>query len=388
MRTWARALLLGVTLGTASGRAAEDPPEEEERAFDAIALPLISFNSDQGFGYGAVAGAYFYAPGYSPYRHAIAVQGFATTTGVRNHYLRYDGPRLLGPFRLEGRLEYRRELLAPYFGVGNLSAPEFNGDLRNPRFNYERFAPGLWIRLRGRPTGDESPLELYGGLAYRNTFVKTFDGSILEEQNPRGIGGGETGQLLAGALWDTRDHEADPSRGGAEEIGIRASVRGVGSRYTYAGLTLVERRFVPLHPRVVLAQRVLFDWLVGDVPFFEWPNLGGLAYTEGVGGLSSVRGVPRNRFAGNMKLVSNTELRVHATEFSVLRAPVRLGMVGFFDLGRVWHPGAEDGPWHAWHPGLGLGARAARRSAVVRFDAAVSTETWRPAFYVTFGHIF
>ncbi len=389
MGTWARTLLLMLLLGAPGASAQEESAEAEPaRAFDAIVLPLVSFNSDQGVGYGAVAGAYFYSPGYTPYRHAIAIQAFATTTGVRNHYLRYDGPRLLGPFRLEARFEYRRELLAPYFGGGNLSAPDFGGDLRDPRFNYERFAPGLWVRLRGRPGGAESPLEVYGGLAYRKTEVTAFDGSILEEQRPQGLTGGETGQLLAGALWDTRDNEADATSGGAEEFGVRASLRGVGSRYSYVGITLVERRYFRLTDRVVFAQRFLFDALLGDVPFFEWPNLGGISYTEGVGGLSSVRGVPRNRFAGNTKLISNTELRVQVTDFKLFNAPVKLGVVGFFDAGRVWHPGVEDGPWHAWHPGTGLGLRAARRAAVVRFDAAVSTETWRPAFYVTFGHIF
>lgn len=376
------------TLSVAHPDAPADERRAEEKTYDAIAIPLVSFNTDQGFGYGAVGGAYFYAPGYTPYRHAIGLQVFATTTGVQNHYLRYDGPRLLGPFRLEARFEYRRELQAPFFGAGNLSAPEFDGDLRDPRFNYDRFAPGLWVRLRGRPWGDDSPFEVYGGLAYRVTTVGTEDGSMLQELRPRGVDGGQTSQLLLGVIWDTRDDEADATTGGSEELGIRASARGVLSGYSYVGFTAVERRYFALTERLVFAQRVFFDALFGEVPFFEWPNLGGVAYAEGVGGLSSVRGVPRNRFAGNVKLVSNTELRMHLGQFQLLGAPIRYGAVTFFDIGRVWHPEVEDGPWHAWHPGFGAGARLARRAAVIRFDWAISPETWRSSVYVTFGHIF
>jgi hypothetical protein len=40
------------------------------------------------------------------------------------------------------------------------------------------------------------------------------------------------------------------------------------------------------------------------------------------------------------------------------------------------------------HPGLGAGVRLARRAAVLRFDYALATETWRQGVYVTFGHMF
>lgn len=384
-----RALLTGLALLLASSATAQPADgEPPAKAFDAIALPLVSFNSDQGFGYGGVAGAYFYAPGFVPYRHAIAVQAFATSRGVQNHYLRYDGPRLIGPFRLEARFEYRRELDAPYFGPGNLSAPDFDGDLTNPRFNYERFSPGLWLRLRGRPLGALSAFEVYGGVAYRRTTVTAENGSMLAEENPSGIAGGQNAQLLAGVIWDTRDDEGDATTGGFEEIGVRASARGVLSDFGYVGITAVERRYFSLTNRLVFAQRVFFDHLLGNVPFFEWPNLGGVAYAEGVGGLSSVRGVPRNRFGGNTKILSNSELRMQLGQFQLLRAPIRYGVVGFFDIGRVWHPGVDNGPWHAWHPGFGAGVRVARRAAVLRFDWAMSPETWRSSVYITFGHMF
>jgi outer membrane translocation and assembly module TamA len=101
-----------------------------------------------------------------------------------------------------------------------------------------------------------------------------------------------------------------------------------------------------------------------------------------------VRGIERNRFAGNIKAFSNTELRVRAFGFNLFGAPVTVGGVAFMDLGRVWHPQVTDGPWWKWHPGVGGGVRLARRAAVVRFDYAMSPETGRSRVYLNFGHMF
>lgn len=389
--------LLLTTLATATAApsapaSATSAPVEQapkkEKGFDAIALPLLSYNSDLGFTYGGVAGAYLYAPGHTPYQHGIALQAMFTSRGQQSHYLRYDGPQLIGPMRLELRLEYRRELRSPFYGAGNLSAQDFQGDENQERFNYKRGSPGAWVRLRGRPWGETHPFQSYVGYSWRYTEVDAFDASVLQELKPVGIEGGATGQLMAGVLWDTRDNESDPTRGGVEELSLRVSGSATGSRYQYAGVTLSERRFWQLSSRFLVAQRLTLDMLFGEVPFFEWVNTGGVSNSEGIGGMSSVRGIERNRFAGNVKAFTNTELRFRAFDFNLFKAPVTVGGVAFMDLGRVWHPDVVDGPWWKWHPGVGGGLRLSRRAAVVRFDYAISPETGRQRVYLNFGHMF
>ena len=364
------------------------PPAKKESGVDAIALPLLSFNSDHGFGYGGAGGMYLYAPGKKPYAHALGAQVFFSSRGVQNHYIRYDGPQLIGPLRLEGRLEYRREMRSPFFGAGNKSAPDFRGDENDQRYNFDKGAPGFWVRLRGRPFGDTHPLQSYVGYGWRHTSVDTYETSMLQKEKPLGIEGGSTGQLLVGVLWDTRDDESDPTVGGAEELALRVSGSATGSRYHYAGITLSERRYIKLSSRLTLAHRLTLDMLFGDVPFYEWSNTGGVNVSEGIGGMSSVRGIERNRFSGNIKVFSNTELRFQAANLRVFGQDMRLGAVVFMDLGRVWHPGVPDGKWYEWHPGIGGGVRIARRAAVVRMDYARSTESGRRRFYLTFGHMF
>ncbi|WP_224365439.1 Omp85 family outer membrane protein [Hyalangium versicolor] len=363
-------------------------PSTKYEGMDAIAIPLLSFNSDLGVGYGVVGGMYIYGEGHTPYQHGLAAQVFFTNRGIQNHYIRYDGPQLLGPVRVEARFEYKREFRSPFYGAGNHSSPEFTGDVNDARYNYGKGSPSMFLRLRARPLGEDHPLQVYGGYSWRYTQVSPFEQSMLAELHPVGIEGGPTGQLLGGVLWDTRNSETDPTSGGAEEIAIRVSGHPTGSRYQYAGLALSERRYFQLGSRFVFAQRVSVDMLFGEVPFFEWSTTGGVLFTEGLGGMSSLRGIERNRFAGNFKVFSNSELRFHALEARIFGQPMKLGLVAFMDLGRVWHPGVTDGPWHQWHPGLGGGLRMSRRAAVVRVDYATSTENGGQRLYMNFGHMF
>ncbi|MGQ0504156.1 MAG: Omp85 family outer membrane protein [Myxococcaceae bacterium] len=390
-------LVWSLTFGQAEGAGTSGAPPDtpsielkKDSGIDGLGVPLISFNSDQGFGFGAVGGAYFYAKDYRPYRHALGAQIFFTTRGVQNHWLRWDAPNLIGKLRFEARAEWRHEKFAPYFGPGNISVPDFDGNLMDPRYNYDRFAPGGFVRLRGPSLIPGVPLSIYGGYAFKYTKVTPYPGSLLEQEKPLGFAGGPTGQVQAGILFDTRDDESDPSTGGIEEIAVRGSAEPTGSKYRFGGVTVSERRFFRLFnkERYIFAQRLTADFQFGDVPFFEWPNTGGLNGTEAIGGMSSIRGVPRQRFAGQVKVISNTEIRFYVWDFPLFGAPVKLGGLVFADVGRVWQPKINDGGLGAWHAGFGGGLRVARRAAVLRADLAYAPEIQRSAVYLTFGHLF
>lgn len=392
MRTTLHSLLaLGTTALFAlavPGVAADEPPAgppQPERRFDALAIPLVSYNTDEGFGLGLVGGAYLYRRGIEPYAHAVAAEVFFTTGGIQSHFLRYDGPDFLGSsLRLEGRLSYRAEKFAPFYGLGNASSPELAVELRTPAFSYRSRRAGGWIRVRfGRERSSPRP---YAGYEFNYTIVHPYPGSVLEQQAPRGLGGGPTGQLLAGLLWDSRDDERDPRSGGIADLALRIANTATASRYDFGRLDFGLTRFVPLGPRFVFATRLAFDWAFGDVPFFELPYLGGLYQTEGIGGTSSVRGLPRDRYVGELELLGNAELRATLADFVFAGATTSLRTVVFADAGRVWSASVNEPPGIGLHGSGGVGLRLVRGAAALRFDYGVSAEF--QAIYLTFGQVF
>ncbi|MGI5862891.1 MAG: BamA/TamA family outer membrane protein [Myxococcales bacterium] len=392
MRTTLQSLL---ALGTAAlfalaapGAAADEPadePSQPERRFDALAIPLVSYNTDEGFGLGLAGGAYFYRRGTEPYAHAVAAQVFFTTGGIQSHFLRYDGPEFLGSsLRLEGRLSYRAEKFDPFYGLGNASSPGLAIELRTPAFSYRSRQAGGWIRVR---LGGERPNPRpYAGYEFAYTLVRPYPGSVLEQEAPLGLDGGPTGRLLAGLLWDTRDNEGDPRSGGTTDLALRVANKATASRYDFGRLDVVLTRFAPLGARFVLAARLSFDWAFGDVPFFELPYVGGLYQTEGIGGMSSVRGLPRDRYVGELKVLGNAELRATLVDFFFFGATTSLRAVAFVDGGRVWSDSGAAANGAGLHGGAGVGLRLVRGAAALRFDYGVSAEF--QAIYLTFGQVF
>lgn len=56
----------------------------------------------------AVGSVYLYGDGRVPYQHAVGAQVHFSSRGLQGHYVRYDGPRLLGPLPLGAGLHERR----------------------------------------------------------------------------------------------------------------------------------------------------------------------------------------------------------------------------------------------------------------------------------------
>jgi hypothetical protein len=362
------------------------PASEKSRSdVDGLVVPILSFNSDVGFGFGAAGGVFFYGD-KKPYAHGLSAQVFFTTRGVQSHFLNYDAPGLLGPIRFEAHLEYARDLYAPYFGPGNRSAQGAPPE-QGKRYSYILTQPMVWVRFRLKLQG--VPIEPYLEYRYRAVSVELYPGSVLEVRPPVGLEGGALGQFTLGALYDTRDSEADTTRGELFEVALRGADGLSGSDYTFGGLTLSGRKYVSIFtPKVVLAGRVMVDGTFGHTPFFVWPFFGGISNAEGLGGQSSVRGVPRDRYQGDWKVFGNLELRISPIHFVAFGGEMKLGVVGFVDSGRVWHVGTSDGGLDEWHSGAGGGLRLIRAEAVVRVDYGVDLNTNRKALYLAFGQLF
>ncbi len=383
--------------GDAASRAAEDAraaleeaarPSAGARRFDVLGLPLVTYNSDEKCGFGAAGAAYFYGMGVEPYAHAITAQIYFTTARVQSHFVHYDAPQFLGSiFRLEAQVEFRREKFAPFFGLGNSASPGFSPgrSAGSTYYSWDRLAYGGWARVRAHhPWG--IPLEPWLGLGFRDTRVRPYDGSLLEQEHPRGLGGGLATQLWLGLLHDTRDSEISPTRGGLREIALRVVPRFLGSSATYGQLTLAARQFFPLTGWLALGVRAVGDWIFGAAPFFELSSFGGIGATDGLGGMGSVRGLSKQRYVGSLKFLLNLELRAIFWRPVILGHEFSLAAVAFGDAGRVYEPGTRAGAWYRFHAAGGIGLRIVKGAAVIRLDYGISEE--RQSIYLTLGQMF
>lgn len=83
----------------------------------------------------------------------------------------------------------------------------------------------------------------------------------------------------------------------------------------------------------------------GQLPFYKLFS---------IGQLNDLGGYKRNRFTGQSKAYLNTELRYQLTETKNTFIPLKIGVRGFYDVGRVWAD-SDPSSAHYWHQGYGGG---------------------------------
>ena len=108
-----------------------------------------------------------------------------------------------------------------------------------------------------------------------------------------------------------------------------------------------------------------------------------------MGGSSSLRGIPKDRYIGKSLLLSNSELRWRAVDFSLFKRSSFLALSGFADAGRVWPDRFRvDDVLNDLHVGYGGGVRVGvGPSFIVATDIGHSSES-QAAVYVGLGWMY
>jgi hypothetical protein len=124
---------------------------------------------------------------------------------------------------------------------------------------------------------------------------------------------------------------------------------------------------------LVLANRFGGAVTVGNPAFYQYAYLGG----EG-----TLLGYRQYRFAGKHSFYNNLELRLKLGDFISYVLPGQVGLMGLYDVGRVWERNdASDN----WHHGVGGGLYfSPAQLTILRIIAAYSKEGWYPQFSMNF----
>jgi Omp85 superfamily domain len=342
----------------------------------------LSYTSD----YGALIGGSFNTIGYGfrkyPWadKQSLKLVYSTSESGFRGTYLgqfRFEN----SPFRLAFAGLGSGIEVARYFGSGNDTTYEGQEDtykLEQDRFEFE---PALIY-------GPNENVDISLGLVVKYDKTEPRDNPILASQPFYGEGDFTQLGVSARLKFDGTDHRALPRKG--------VLVTGTGRLYpsladvtdTFGEIHGDVRGYVstPSERGITLALKAGGQKVFGTHPFFESAFLGGktpFSLLEPGGG-SSVRGLPAQRYAGDGSLYGSTELYLPIMK-AFLLVPGQLGVMGFYDIGRVWAEGDSSDRWHHGAGG-GLFFTTPGRHTLISFQVATSES--KTAYYLRGGLVF
>ncbi len=359
-------------------------------------IPTLSYSEGEGIEYGGKLFVYHFGDGQrQPYRWSVILNAAKTTREKTDLYLFVDVPHALQDgSRIDVRIEQKNLLLEDYHGLGNhvdyLLDYTQKGNSRflsEEYYSYHRKSAAVMANVQLPLFSSTSRLILGAGGHHTRLSAYPYPNK-LENDHPFGMQGGWSNYLRFGLVIDKRDQEATPQRGYWTDILIEPSFRLIGSDYEYTRTTLTHRYYIPLHRRVILAQRLVYERMAGSPPFYEMAVISGsFQRQEGLGGCKSLRGMPRLLFVGRDKFLSNLELRYRFHEITILKQHLTWYLHLFCDAGRVW---MKDDPFTLkdLHFTQGLGIHVQWRKDFIGAIDIGRSAYLDYALYLTFGTLF
>jgi outer membrane protein assembly factor BamA len=386
-----RIFLAAACVLSATAASAQKP-----RGVEISGLPALNFDADEGFGYGVILALYDSDANSPTYRWTVQPTVFMTTEGRRDYTLFFDSPaRTDRPWRTTLFAGHEQQLAAPYYGLGNTTGYQSTLETGSTRYfyRYGRVRNRISLDLQHAIGNPALRLLIGAGVSNDEINLTPFDsGTTLIQQDLNNITPetGHTNYLRAGLTWDTRDREIGTLSGTWADVIAQRVDQALGASTSYTRLTATGRHYQPLGGRLTLANRLLVQNVIGDAPFYVLGEVQGAQRSQdGLGGASTVRGLPKDRYVGTGIVVSNNELRLRAADFSLIGRKSSLVLSGFVDAGRVWENGLDASTlFSELHAGYGAGARLALgQSFVVAVDVGHSSQATIP-IYIGLGYLF
>lgn len=278
------------------------------------------------------------------------------------------------------------KILAPdntqnFFGVGNNTVFNKTGDYIHyyrTTFSQYEVSPALRWRNKDISLTVGPTIQYYrfddsdntGRLIKTPGLIGTYDSATIDKEK---LFGG----IRVNFIKDGRNNALLPTNGVYARVGLQA----------YSGLNNYSKSFIQITPEiifyksidkqsaVVIANRLGGGITVGKTAFYQSLFLGGH---------ENLLGYRQFRFAGQYMLYNNLEARIKIAQIGSYILPGQLGLLAFYDAGKVWQSARNSS---IIHQGVGGGLYfAPAQMAVLQFVAGYSKEGWYP--YVTLGFRF
>ncbi len=370
------------------------PPRDWGR--DTFLVPWLAYGSDMG----ALVGA-----GIDTRSFGFRKDPFASRHVIRGAWA-FGESTYRADYRAEFRAENRDWYWGWYgyasgieslrfFGFGNETGDggKSKSDFFKARQEQYSFTPTLSIPLLRNLTLHAGPTVKYASNTHKG------DNTLINKAQPYGYG--DFGEVGASAVieLDTRT-AADKTPGGVAlrtfgypRTGTLVTVRGLvfpkawDVKDTFG--TVKGSAAAYLTPgsdkAPTLALRVGGEKAFGRYPYFEAAYLGGgSGRIVSIGGEDPLRGLERQRYAGDASLFGSADLRLYVSRFHLF-LPGTWGLLAFGDIGRVYLKGEDSNKWHNGYGG-GLWFAWLDRANTVTVSYGRSEK--HNAFYVRAGFAF
>lgn len=250
--------------------------------------------------------------------------------------------KFLGKWDLVMKARIDAPAVENYFGTGNNTKI-----LNNTRNYYRTFSHRLFGSI-----GLESNFSTYHhaefSAIYQSVKVHRTEGKYISEvqpfiQDPSVFNRKNFVGAEAGYYFLKTDNNVFPLMGGGFSIGA-GHLRNIQNKdEAFTKILFNSVAFIPIAGPFSVALKAGAATLSGTADYYNLNSIGG-------GGSGEMRGYERERFYGKHTVYGNADLRwLFNTKNYLFNG--RAGLLGFYDIGRVWMPGEKSNLWHASYGG-------------------------------------
>ena len=313
-------------------------------------LPLIGFNPDDGVTLGLLNTNTFYGIQRNPFtqRHTVGAAFYTSTSGIDLDY-KGEFSNIFHNWNFGVEAGYTSPAFAEnFFGFGNETLYDRDEvDLDFNRARIRQWNAEISLIYRGKN----------GGAFHIKPLVESFEVENTEGRfigDPLNVDPNSTlfeNQIYAGGElayeYKNKDNPAFPTLGMDFKLtaGYKTNIDDTTADNSF-GYIIPEIAFdhkLNRRGSLVLATKLAGEVILGDD--FEF------YHGAQIGGVNGLRGFRNERFVGKQSFFQNTDLRIALGGMKTSVIPIRFGISGGFDYGRVWLEELENS--NVWHTSYG-----------------------------------
>ena len=313
-------------------------------------LPVVAFDADRGFQYGALLNIYNFGDGstYPNPKSWWYIEASAYTKGTWNLFLNYDNREIFDNARLSICTNYSNETAMDFYGFNGYQSIYIPDQESFYRYSRQSF------RSKADLTGEIADNFFWeAGYTFYWMKDKAFtpenvpaDGSLYQLYKDWGIieDSGKSqfvSALKAGLMYDTRNVQNNPTKGIWAEAHAIVAPKWLGSSMDSYKNSATWRQYGPIvSDKLVFAYRLAYQGFLGkNTPWYLLPFYSNMGYTrdyEAIGGYRTVRGLMLNRVQGLHTGFYNFEFRYRFVDFQMFNQNIAFAVSAFTDGAQVF----------------------------------------------------